>query len=53
MALTITDAELLMLPIAGEGAIVADPAIQQRVELDHRRWTNMRNSTPMGATSTT
>jgi hypothetical protein len=34
MALTIADAELMMLPIHGEGAIIADPAIQQRVAFD-------------------
>jgi hypothetical protein len=32
--LTITDAELLMLPI---GEIILDPTVQQRVELDHAK----------------
>jgi hypothetical protein len=34
MTLTIADAELLTLPIRGAGAILADPAIQQRVAFD-------------------
>jgi hypothetical protein len=34
MALTLADAQLLMLPIHGEGKIVVDPRIQQRVALD-------------------
>jgi hypothetical protein len=37
MPLTIADAELMMLSIRGEGCIVADPAIQQRVALDHEK----------------
>jgi hypothetical protein len=37
MALTIADAELMMLPTQGEGAIVALPAIQQRVTLDSEK----------------
>lgn len=37
MALTIHDAELLMLPIYGAGRIDDDAAIQQRVELDHAK----------------
>jgi hypothetical protein len=34
MALTIADAELMMLPTQGEGAIIVDCRIQQRVALD-------------------
>jgi hypothetical protein len=34
MALTMQDAERLTLPIRGAGAILADPAIQQRVAFD-------------------
>jgi ParB family chromosome partitioning protein len=34
MPLTIADAELMMLPLHGDGGILADPAIQQRVALD-------------------
>src|SRR4029450_2425551 len=34
MALTIADAELMMLPVS---EIVVDPSIQQRVELDHAK----------------
>jgi hypothetical protein len=37
MSLTMTDAELLMLPIGGEGAIIVDPTIQQRVAMDREK----------------